>query len=134
MFDATIKGNLTADPQVKVSAKGNEYVTFTVAHNETEKRDGEYVAVEGPNGKKVTTFFDVTVFPGNEGGVYETAQGLVKGQYVKVTGAVARRDYARKDGGVGTAWNVKFVSKIEAFERKSKGSSEKVVEATSAPF
>jgi single-stranded DNA-binding protein len=132
MYDAVVKGNLTADPEVKVSAKGTEFVTFTIAHNEVIKQGEEYVKVEGVDGKGVVTFFDVAVF-GSDADLYAIASDVKKGQYVKVEGAVARRDYKRTDGTVGSGFSVKFVKSLTPFEKKD-ASEKKIVETSSAPF
>jgi single-stranded DNA-binding protein len=137
MFDAIMLGNVVGNPEIKVTTNGSELISFTVAHNETVKNGDVYEKVVGPNGGNVVTFYDVAIFSNSP--LYAAAGDLVKGAFIKIEGAVARRDYVNKEGVAGTGWNMKFVKSISVVAKKSDsaapaGAVAAVVEVAEVPF
>ncbi len=98
-----IIGNLTRDPEARVTQTGINVCNFSVAVNRRGKKDGEAQGVD---------YFNVTAWR-QLAGVCSTY--LKKGRKVCVTGSVVLSTYERKDGGEGarmdvTADNVEFLS------------------------
>lgn len=82
--NVTIVGNVTRDPEVRISASGVSVATFGVAWN--QKRQ---------NGDEVTSFFDVTCFYGLADNVATSVQ---KGHRVVVTGGLNQSSWTTEEG------------------------------------
>lgn len=81
---------------------GKEFYTFRLAEN------------QGKDDQRTTTWYDVTAF------ISELdADLLSKGQFVKVTGRLEVKAFARKDGTPGASANI-LAYKVEIVERKQR--------------
>lgn len=88
----TITGNLTRDPEIKYGSTGNAFVNFSVAVSRKDKDGNEQVS-----------YYDCTAF----GSVAEnSANSLVKGNRVVVTGRMEQSSYETKDGEKRTSWKL----------------------------
>lgn len=99
MIKVTAVGNLTRDPEIKVSSNGTEIGNFGIASNE------KY------NGKEYTTFVDVTVF-GKQAEV--CSKYLSKGRKVAISGDLRLDTWEANDGAKRSklyvvAQNVEFI-------------------------
>lgn len=89
MFEVTIEGNVTRDPQIRFSEAGKPWATFGVAVNFRSKQ---------PNGEWADTgtmFCDVACFGFKAEGA---AEHLRKGDKVLVTGRFTKESYVGHDG------------------------------------
>ena len=86
--DVTIKGNVTADPELKFSSNGNARLLFSVASNRNFQVNGEW--------QKETSFFNVVAWRKTA----EDAAGILeKGLPVIITGRLEQRAWEDKDSG-----------------------------------
>jgi single-strand DNA-binding protein len=86
----TLTGRLTADPEMRYSAKGSPVAKFTVVTSRRvrDSQTGEWSDTD-------TTFWDVVAF----GQLAENvAESLVKGTAVIVTGRAAQEEWQDKEG------------------------------------
>ncbi len=86
-INVAVTGNLTSEPEIKDSAKGNKYFRLAVATN-TKYKNTELEEVED------TTFYNL-LFVGE---VAEVNQELKKGEYVTIKGSLELKPYKAKDG------------------------------------
>lgn len=92
----TISGNLTRDPDIRTSASGNEWATFTVAVNIRKKQDDMWV--------DVPSYFDCKCFGRLAS---NTVTKLAKGSKVVVHGAMEQEAYTdKKSGEQRKAWRL----------------------------
>lgn len=95
MFKAVLMGNLTADPKVVATQNGNQFVSFTVAHNERVR------------GENKTTFVNCTAWrsrigdDGKESG--RDLGGIIqkhfhKGDMIYVEGTPTASHYTNSQG------------------------------------
>ena len=95
MNNLTISGNLVRDPDIRTSASGTEWATFTVAVNTREKKDDVWV--------DVPSFFDCKAF----GRLVGVVMKLSKGSKVVVCGPMKQEAYTdKKSGEQRKAWRV----------------------------
>tara|TARA_B100000902_G_C27319365_1_gene923337 strand:+ start:2546 stop:2980 length:435 start_codon:yes stop_codon:yes gene_type:complete len=86
--DVVIKGNVTADPELKFSSNGNARLVFSVASNRNFQVNGEW--------QKETSFFNVVAWRKTA----EDAAGVIeKGLPVIVTGRLEQRSWEDKETG-----------------------------------
>jgi single-strand DNA-binding protein len=86
--DVTIKGNVTADPELKFSNNGNARLLFSVASNRNFQVNGEW--------QKETSFFNVVAWRKT---AEDAAAILEKGLPVIITGRLEQRTWDDKDSG-----------------------------------
>jgi single-strand DNA-binding protein len=111
MIDVTIIGNVTNEPELGVTPKGDTRVSFSVAVNERIKNE------DGTWGDGDPVFYRVTAWKQTAEGVAET---IHKGNRVIVVGKFKPREYKATDGtnrtsldvtadevAVSTRWNAK---------------------------
>jgi single-strand DNA-binding protein len=123
MIQVTIVGNVTSDPQVGVTPKGDTRASFSVAVNERIKND------DGTWGDGDPTFYRVMAWRQTADGVAETIR---KGNRVIVVGKFNPKEYKASDGtnktslditaeevGVSTRWNAKRAVQIMAADSSS---------------
>jgi len=91
----TVIGNLTADPDLRYTAKGDAVASFTVASTPRVKVNGEWTDAEA-------TFWRCSVWREAAENVTES---LHKGTRVVVTGRVKSRSY-EKDGAKRTSLEI----------------------------
>lgn len=92
-------GNLGADPEVLDLDGGKKLVKFSIAVNETYKKDGE--------NKSITNWFNVTSW----GKLAEIAEKILnKGDEIAIEGKLTTRSYEDKEG------NKRYVTEINASE------------------
>lgn len=83
-----VVGNLTRDPELRMTGSGTYVCEFGVAVNKSRKVNGEW--------QDVAHFFDVVVW-GKQG---ETcAQYLAKGRQVSIDGSLEQQRWEAQDGG-----------------------------------
>ena len=94
MNKITLIGNLTADPEVRATPKGDTVCSFTVAVDRKHKNNGE----------KVTDFFRIQAWRelGDNCGKY-----LSKGRKAAVVGEMQARIYKDKNGEARLSLDVK---------------------------
>lgn len=81
------EGNLTKDPEVRMTKTGEKMVTFSIANNEKyTDRNGEQ--------KEFTEYMDVTAFKY----AAEVAAGFHKGQRIIAKGKIKTNSYQNKEG------------------------------------
>lgn len=85
----TFVGNLTADPEVRYSEKGNAWVTFGVAVNESRK--------VGDDWEEETSFLNCKIL--NNDLATNVGDSLTKGTRVLVTATPKQREWEDKDTG-----------------------------------
>jgi single-strand DNA-binding protein len=85
-------GNLTKDPEVKVTQSGTKLAKFSIAVNEGKNRDGQ----------EIVQYFNITVW---EKTADITELYLKKGHKVAVTGSLQNEVWTKQDGtkGYGTS-------------------------------
>jgi single-strand DNA-binding protein len=105
--DITVRGNLGADVESKVSKAGKMYYVLRVGSTPSKKN----ASGEWENGE--TMWFNVTCF--EELNPFE----WVKGTPVEVHGSFVFRNYTKRDGTLGFALDV-VANKIERVERQQK--------------
>lgn len=105
--DITVRGNLGADVESKVSKAGKMYYVLRVGSTPSKKN----ASGEWENGE--TMWFNVTSF--EELNPFE----FVKGTPVEVHGSFVFRTYAKRDGSLGVALDV-VANKIERVVREQK--------------
>jgi single-strand DNA-binding protein len=111
MIQVTIIGNVTNEPELGVTPKGDTRVSFSVAVNERIKNE------DGTWGDGDPVFYRVTAWKQTAEGVAET---IHKGNRVIVVGKFKPREYKTADGtnktsldvtadevAVSTRWNAK---------------------------
>jgi single-strand DNA-binding protein len=88
MTQVTLVGNVTNEPKLSFTAKGDAVASFTVAVNERVKKDDEWVDGEA-------TFYRVTAWRkiGEQ-----AAEHIVKGERVVVLGKLKQTSYVNKEG------------------------------------
>lgn len=92
----TISGNLTRDPDIRTSASGNDWATFTVAVNVRKKQGDMWV--------DVPSYFDCKAFGRLAS---NTVTKLAKGSKVVVHGAMEQEAYTdKKSGEQRKAWRL----------------------------
>lgn len=85
----TVKGNLTSDPDVKITKTGTTLLTFSIANNRSYKPKGS------DEWQEETSFFDITVW----GDLAEdAAEILEKGLEVTVDGRLKQDTWTTDDG------------------------------------
>lgn len=92
----TIAGNLTGDPELRVTGNGAAVTNFTVAVNE-RKQSGDQWVDDG------ATFYRVSVWRDQAEAV---ADKLTKGQRVIVTGGLRSRTWTDNDGAERLSFEV----------------------------
>jgi single-strand DNA-binding protein len=91
MNHITIAGNVSQEPELRVTPSGMNVLTFNVADS------------HGKDDKKKTTFHSITVF----GQLAENvASSIKKGDTVLVSGRVEVDEYTKKDGSKGKSIKV----------------------------
>ena len=91
-----ISGNLTRDPEIRTSASGNDWATFTVAVNVRKKQGDMWV--------DVPSYFDCKAF-GRLASI--TVAKLAKGSKVVVSGSMEQEAYTdKKSGEQRKAWRL----------------------------
>lgn len=86
--DITVTGNLTVDPEVKISANGHARLSFSVASNKRFQTNGEW--------QEETSFFNVVAWRGI---AEQAASVLEKGLPVIVKGRLEQRTWEDKESG-----------------------------------
>ena len=94
----TIRGNLTADPEKRVTQNGLSVVNFTVA---STPRTFDRASKEWKDGDSL--FLRCTVWRDL---AEHVAASLTKGTRVVVVGRLVQRSYETKEGEKRTAWQV----------------------------
>lgn len=99
MLNSTIvQGRITSDPEVKVTANGYTYASFTLASERAKNKDGE----------KVTDFLPCIAF----GKTAEFIQKYCsKGRMIIIAGRMQSRNYEGSDGKRHTAYEI-LISEI----------------------
>ena len=113
----TIIGNLTADPEARVTQSGKEVCSFTVAVNRRGKDQG-------------TDFFRVSAW--NELGKV-CKEYLSKGRKVCVLGEVSARAYTNKNGEAAASLEV-MAAEVEFLSTKDQGGGYTPVNDPDDPF
>jgi len=126
MNNLVIIGNLTADPQSRITQSGHNVTSFTVAVNRRH-REGQQDQAD---------FFRVTAWDK----LADTCkQYLAKGRKVAVTGMVSVSTYNAQDGSTRasldvTANNVEFLSQKEQPKQEQKPDGYMAVNEEELPF
>lgn len=95
--EVNVKGNLTSDPDVKITKTGTTLLTFSIANNRSYKPKG------GDEWQEETSFFDVTVW----GDLAEdTAEIVEKGLEVNVVGRLKQDTWTTDDGSKRSKVNI----------------------------
>ena len=84
----TVVGRLTADPELRFTPSGDAVVNFTVASNDSYKKNDEWV-------DKPAVFLRANAWRDLAENV---AESLSKGDEVIVVGKLAQRDFETRDG------------------------------------
>jgi single-strand DNA-binding protein len=92
----TLTGRLTADPELRFTAKGDAVLNLRVVTSGRKKTDDGWVDVD-------TTFWTVSAWRQMAENV---ANSIQKGDAVVVVGKVKSRQYDDKEGNKRTAWEV----------------------------
>jgi single-strand DNA-binding protein len=100
----SVIGNLTADPQLKESQKGNPYFKIAIASDNKFKDKNE-------KEQTYTTFYNLLFI----GDAAEKNKNIKKGEFVKVVGKLQIRAYKAKTGEIKLD-NTVFVESLEAAE------------------
>jgi len=90
MTSITIRGNITAPPELRYTQNGKPVASVTVAEN------------VGKDDQKRTNFHRVTLW----GELGEHAATLEKGTSVIVVGRLDQREYETREGEKRTAWEI----------------------------
>lgn len=90
MSTITVRGNITAPPELRYTQNGKPVASVTVAEN------------VGKDDQKRTNFHRVTLW----GELGEHAANLEKGTSVIVVGRLDQREYETKDGEKRTSWEI----------------------------
>ena len=122
MNQLIIIGNLTADPEARVTAAGRDVCNFTVAVNRRNRSEN--------NNQPDADFFRVSAFD-NLGKVCK--QFLAKGRKVAVVGAVSANAYMRTNGEIAASLNV-IANSVEFLSSKDSGGNGTVVNDPDDPF
>lgn len=104
-----ISGNLTKDPDIRTTASGTTWATFSVAVNERRKN--------GDVWEDVPTYFDCKGF--DRVANYIVRCDLGKGSKVVAKGRMVQEEYKAKDGELRRAWRL-LVDDIEPMARGSR--------------
>lgn len=96
-INATVIGNLTADPELKFTSNGTPVAVFTVASNERYK-DGSGQWQDGP-----TSFVRCNAWRHL---AEHIAESVAKGDRVIVSGTFRQRDYETTNGEKRTVWEL----------------------------
>jgi single stranded DNA-binding protein len=107
---------LTADPdELKKTPNGKLVVSFNVAHNWRTRTDGGFTDVD-------TTFFRCTLWE-EQGASEFAAQGLRKGDRLRVSGRWSKNPWVDKDGKarIGDNLTVSVVSISQSTETEISG-------------
>ena len=92
----TITGNLTNDPELKFTPKGDAVASFTVAVSKRVKEGDKWV--DGPS-----SFYRCSIWRQYAENIAET---LTKGTRVIVTGEMRQREYEDKQGEKRQVWEL----------------------------
>lgn len=92
----TITGNLTNDPELKFTPKGDAVASFTVAVSKRVKEGDKWV--DGPS-----SFYRCSIWRQYAENIAET---LTKGSRVIVTGEMRQREYEDKQGEKRQVWEL----------------------------
>lgn len=92
----TIIGNLTSDPELKFTPKGDAVASFTVAVSKRVKDGDKWV--DGPS-----SFYRCSIWRQYAENIAET---LTKGTRVIVTGEMRQREYEDKQGEKRSVWEL----------------------------
>jgi single-strand DNA-binding protein len=119
----TVVGRLTADPELRFTPSGAAVANFTVASNDSFKKDGEWV-------EKDAVFLRCNVWREFAENV---AESLTRGLEVIVTGTLAQRSFETREGEKRTVVelevdavgpNLKFATaKVTKAEKSKAGAS-----------
>lgn len=125
MNEIHIIGNLTRDPEMRMTPNGVPVCNFTVAVNRRQR---------GTNEQSDADFFGVTAWRGL---AENCNKYLSKGKKVSVTGPVSLRTWERNDGGRGaelaiTANDVEFLSPVDRGTNSYAASAQAQTEPTQA--
>jgi single-strand DNA-binding protein len=93
----TVAGNLGGDPELRYSAQGRLFATFTIASTERIRGD------DGAWRDGTTSWVRAVAWGDLAGHVAETLQ---KGDRVLVTGTVKQREHTARDGTSRTDWEL----------------------------
>ena len=104
-----ISGNLTKDPDIRTTASGTTWATFSIAVNERRKN--------GDVWEDVPTYFDCKGF--DRVANYLVRCDLAKGSKVVAKGRMVQEEYKAKDGEMRRAWRL-LVDDIEPMARGSR--------------
>ncbi len=108
MNQVFITGNLTKDPETRVTQDGKKVCNFTVAVNRRQR---------DKNGNNITDFFRVSTW----NGLAESCQlFLSKGRKVGVVGRVSAHAYTSNDGNPAASLEV-LASDVEFLSSKNEG-------------
>ena len=105
-----IIGNLTQDPQSRVTQSGHNITAFTVAVNRRRRSEGQPEA----------DFFRITTFDK----LAEICQRLVKGKKVAVSGSVSVSTYRANDGTFRASMDV-MADEVDFLSPKDKPEPQK---------
>lgn len=94
---ATIVGNVTADPEIKYSPNGKAVLNITLATNHSYKKDEEWVDV--PSFHRIVMWGNVAEF---------IAKSIKKGDKLYVDGRIDYRTYQDKEG------QTRYITEIKA--------------------
>lgn len=111
----TISGNLARDPEVRTTASGSNWITFTVTVNE-RKKNGEVW-------EDVPSFIDCKAF--DRVANYMVRCDVVKGSKVAVHGRLVQERWQDKDGGNRSALRV-LVDEVEPMSGRVRAAAETV--------
>ena len=110
MNHLVIIGNLTKDPETRVTQDGKKVCNFTVAVNRRQK---------DRNGNDIADFFRVSAW----NGLAETCQKyLAKGRKVGVSGRVSAHAYMTNDGNPAANLEI-LANDVEFLSSKNEGSN-----------
>jgi len=111
----TISGNLVRDPEVRTTASGSNWITFTIAANE-RKKNGEVW-------EDVPSYIDCKAF--DRVANYMVRCDVAKGSKVAVHGRLVQERWQDKDGGNRSALRV-LVDDVEPMNGRVRAAAETV--------
>ena len=106
-----VTGRLTKEPELRKTAGGQAYANFAIAIDTPSKNE---------DGERGTCFLDCIAFKSVAENVCEC---LHKGSKVAVHGAINQRDFIRKDGNKGRAYEI-ICSGVEFLDPKQQDPEE----------
>lgn len=110
----TIDGRLVADPELRFTPAGKAVCSMRVAANDSKRNDdGSYTNLE-------QIFVNVSLW---EQAAETAVETFTKGDRVLVTGRIYQREYDTRDGGKGTALEIKYPVVAQVPANPSQGNS-----------